>query len=388
MGIKLTQEEFDRRIQSLNNGIISIGQYSGYHTKIDFQCMYGHTWSATPSNVIDNHSYCPYCSGKKVLVGHNDLWTTRPDIAKLLKDKSDGYKYTKGSNKKVDFVCPECGIVNNKKIDMVCRYRFVCQSCSDGISYPNKFGRAFLDQLPIINHQCEYQPDWAKPFYYDNYFQYDEKEYIVEMDGLFHFEETTTTTISLEDRKRSDKIKDELAIKNNITIIRIDCRKSDCNYIKNNIINSELNNIFDLSCIDWMLCDQKAQKNLIKEVCNLYKSGIHNLYVIKDMLHISIWAVRKYVQDGSKFGWCDYTVEKSIREGREKIMTPINIIDDSGNIIHNFKSISICIKEMKEMYNVYLTSSNIIKSCQTNKPYKGFNFKYSGKNRSNNKIKI
>lgn len=377
MGKKLTQEEFDRRMQLLNNGIIALDPYAGFDTKISFMCSYGHIWEANPANILCQHSGCPYCAGKKALIGINDLWTTRPDVARLLKNPNDGYKYMKGSNKKVDFICPDCGTVNNKNIDMVCRYGFACAACSDGVSYPNKFGRAFLKQLPISSHICEYAPKWAEGRLYDNYFEYHGKSYIVEMDGSLHYDNYTMGTSSLEERRRVDKLKDRMAEEHNIILIRIDCYKSDKEYIKNSILQSELNNIFDLSLINWDMCDINAQKNLVKEVCRLYKSGIEDLYVIKDMCNISIWAARKYVQLGAQYGWCDYTVEKARQKGKEKLFTPVNFVDSEGNIIHHFISILECIKQMKELYDVDLNTPNIVKSCKNNVAYKGLYFKYA-----------
>ena len=260
---------------------------------------------------------------------------------------------------------------------MVCWYGFVCKRCSDGISYPNKFGRAFLEQVCGDNFQCEWQPDWAKPYFYDNYFKYNEKEYIVEMDGWFHYQESPYLRYSLDEQKKADRIKDELAIQHNIDVIRIDCRKSDCNYIKDSILNSQLNEIFDLSNINWGLCDVKAQKSLIQEVCKLYNNGIHDLNDIKDILHISLWATRKYVQLGANVGWCDYTIDRSKQEGREKTMVPINVVDDNNNILHHFSGIKKCAIGMTELYNINFNTPNIIKSCKTYKPYKGFNFRYA-----------
>ena len=57
---------------------------------------------------------CPYCENKKVLVGYNDLKTTRPDIAKewgienylLVIGGLEGYKYN--STKRVYWKCPKC----------------------------------------------------------------------------------------------------------------------------------------------------------------------------------------------------------------------------------------------------------------------------------------
>lgn len=377
MCAKLTNEEFIKRVDPESKGFKILGNYVNSETKIEVQCQFGHIWSPIPRNLMHHNSGCPYCAGKKAWVGETDLWATRPDVARMLKNPNDGYKYTKGSNKKVDFICPDCGAINNKAIDVVCWYGFSCRRCSDGISYPNKFGRAVLDQLCVNEFQCEYQPNWAKPYFYDNYFEHNGKKYILEMDGYFHYQESNYSNYSLEVQKKVDSIKDNLAMDNGIEMIRIDCCKSDCEYIKNNILNSKLNEIFDLSRIDWKLCDAKAQKNLIQEVCNLYNNGIHDLNDIKNKLHISLWAVQKYVKLGASVGWCDYTIEKSRQEGREKTMVSVDVVDDNGNIIHQFRGMHICAEEMTKLYNINFNVPNIVKSCKTYKSYKGFNFRYA-----------
>lgn len=299
----LSHEQFLERVDSLNKGFIVVGKYINTSTKVKIQCSLGHIWDATPAHLFHGVG-CPYCAGYKVWQGFNDLWTTRPDIACMLKDPNDGYKYSKASYKKVTFVCPNCGNEINKRISDVYTDGLACQMCSDGISYPNKFGRAFLCQLPINNLVCEYSPTWARPYIYDNYFQYDGVEYILEMDGGLHYLESGLSNISLEERKAIDMIKDELAIQNNIKIIRINCLKSDKEYIANNILHSTFKDIFDLSIIDWNLCDQRAQKSLVKESCNLYSSGVHKLSTIANMLNISVYTVRNYIKKGESLGWC------------------------------------------------------------------------------------
>ena len=63
-----------------NNGIkpTNVKQYSG--KKVWWKCQKGHEWQAT----IANRSYgggCPFCSGRKVLKGYNDLQTINPTLA-------------------------------------------------------------------------------------------------------------------------------------------------------------------------------------------------------------------------------------------------------------------------------------------------------------------
>lgn len=370
---RFSHEEFVEKIKVLNDEIIVLGHYTTMNKSIEFQCKFGHIWTAKPYSIINGHQ-CPYCAGQKPIIGNNDLWTTRPDVASLLKNRDDGYGLMEFSQRKVIFICPTCGNEIIKSVQRVSIDGLVCQRCSDGVSYPNKFARAFLNQLLGNNFKCEYQPDWAKPYYYDNYFEYGNKKYILEMDGSFHYISRQLTKQSLDERKRIDALKDKLAEQHNIRVIRIECIKSNCNYIKNNILQSELSLVFNLSKINWDLCDQMAQRSLVKDVCNLYMNGIKDLHKIAEILHISKSTVYVYLVRGSKFGWCDY-------DGKNahylKISIPIIVLDENNNAIHKFDSISACKEEMKKMYGYSFDRNTLKKACEYSISYHGFNFKYA-----------
>ena len=51
------------------------------------------------------------CNGgtNTVIVGINDMWTTNPELASLLADPNDGYKYMQSSGHKVKWKCKNCG---------------------------------------------------------------------------------------------------------------------------------------------------------------------------------------------------------------------------------------------------------------------------------------
>ena len=383
---RLTHEEFVKRVQSVNSNIQVLGEYVNENTKIKFGCQFGHTWYTSPYNIMNKHSGCPYCSGKIVDVGRNDLWTVRPDIAQSLENKEDGYKYSSGSSKEVYFICPDCGNRIKKSICSACIYGLACKKCSDGISYPNKFGRAFLDQLPIDKYETEYSPKWALGYSYDNYFEYSGHKYILEMDGGLHYNEKIIFSTTIEERKYRDTIKDELAKQNGIDVIRIDCCESDCDYIKTNIINSKLSDIFKLSNIDWRQCDRISQTGLVRRVCDLYNSGICDIIQLKNIFHLNRNTVAKYLKKGASLGFCDYTIKKSIDTGNAKKMRPVILIDNKGDIIKYFTGITTCIKEMSKIHNIDLRRTGIINSCKTHKPYKGFNFRYADDNNYQNKI--
>lgn len=49
--------------------------------KVSWSCKFGHVWNAIISDRTSRGDKCPYCSGRKVLAGFNDLETTHPDLA-------------------------------------------------------------------------------------------------------------------------------------------------------------------------------------------------------------------------------------------------------------------------------------------------------------------
>ncbi len=81
--------------------------YSGSDIKVWWKCDKKHEWEATVSSRTRG-SGCPYCAGKKVLFGFNDLRTTN---AKLIeewnyeKNSQNPENYTKSSNFKVWWKC-------------------------------------------------------------------------------------------------------------------------------------------------------------------------------------------------------------------------------------------------------------------------------------------
>lgn len=79
--------------------------------KVWWVCKKGHEWQATPNN-RSNGQGCPFCSGKKVLRGYNDLESQFPEIADewhpTLNNDLHSYEVTKGSSKRVWWKCKDC----------------------------------------------------------------------------------------------------------------------------------------------------------------------------------------------------------------------------------------------------------------------------------------
>lgn len=78
--------------------------------KVTWKCELGHTWEATVANRASGHG-CPYCAGKKVWAGFNDLATENPELAEEWSDRNEfsPTEVTSHSNKKIWWKCPECG---------------------------------------------------------------------------------------------------------------------------------------------------------------------------------------------------------------------------------------------------------------------------------------
>ena len=57
--------------------------YISYGSKVEawWFCSLGHAYPAKINNRVCNKTGCPYCNGKKVLPGFNDLSTICPEIA-------------------------------------------------------------------------------------------------------------------------------------------------------------------------------------------------------------------------------------------------------------------------------------------------------------------
>lgn len=257
------------------------------------------------------------CSSKNVIDGN--LWETRPDVACLLKYPEDGYKYKQFSHKKLIFVCPYCHRERQYIVSNISRRGFSCKFCSDGISYPNKFIINMLFQMNI-DVTPEYSPKWIYPKRYDVYFIYRGNEYIIEMDGAMgHGVENYKYNPDVNKSIENDNFKSMMAKEHGIDVIRVDCkygsndRKS---YIINSIIHSDLNNIFDLSIVDFDECDKNAQNSLFVAVCKLWNNGMKNHYDIARELHISTVTVTTYLKKSEKYNITDYChKEYSVKNG-------------------------------------------------------------------------
>ncbi|MBQ3109742.1 MAG: zinc-ribbon domain-containing protein [Clostridia bacterium] len=64
-----------------NNGLTPLDVLPNSNKKVWWKCGKGHEWQALIAD-RNNGRGCPYCTGKKVLKGYNDLQTVNPTLAK------------------------------------------------------------------------------------------------------------------------------------------------------------------------------------------------------------------------------------------------------------------------------------------------------------------
>lgn len=78
--------------------------------KIHLKCGIGHEWESVVSNFA-SRPRCPYCSGRKVWPGFNDLFTTNPELIPFWSKNNtiDPTMIKNGCNSKALWVCPNCG---------------------------------------------------------------------------------------------------------------------------------------------------------------------------------------------------------------------------------------------------------------------------------------
>ena len=80
---------------------------AGSNASVLWQCSVNpsHTWNATIYSRTAKKTGCPYCSGRKIVPGVNDLATTHPDLAVQLVDQSLATVTSKGGTTPVQWQC-------------------------------------------------------------------------------------------------------------------------------------------------------------------------------------------------------------------------------------------------------------------------------------------
>lgn len=325
-------------------------------------------------NALQGGQHCPICNKSiNKLYDGNRLSALRPDLIKYFVNPEDANNYTVKSAKKALLKCPNCGKERYMNIYHLSNRRFSCPNCDDGISIPEKFCRAILNQLNL-NYDTEKVFNWASNKKYDFFI---ENKYIIECHGIQHydkgFSKLSGKSVRLENE--NDNQKYDLAIKNKIlpeNYIVIDCRYSDFEYLKMQFKNS-LYNYFDLSNINWEDVNTFCLNSISIEAIKLWNNGIQSTNQIGYKLKVSASCVRNYLKKGAESNLCDYTIEEAKRIAYKKTRRKPNIVlqfDLKGDLIREYSSVKEAIKHTGASY------SGISTAVSKNKPYYNCIWKY------------
>lgn len=323
MSKRLTQEEFEEKFYKMYQGkYVVIGKYQNCITPVDIQCCKcGYILSQTPNYYDKGHTTCPICNKNGythlTIVGVNDIWTTRPDIAKLLLNPEDGYKYRFNTNCKLDFKCPICNRVRESTPKNF-KSGFRCCFCSDSYSYPNRFMANLLDLLGI-----SFIPEYIFSGYkyrYDFYFVLNNQRYIIEMDGGLGHGNADMKYATVKEQLTRDYLKDEIAESNGCIVIRIDCYykkvETRMEFIKNNILNSELSRLFVFNDEMFIRSDEMSKDSAILKFVNAWNNNIHSYEELSSILHVVRHTIRNYAKKACDLELLDISYKQFLEEIR------------------------------------------------------------------------
>ena len=345
------------------------------------KCGWTEGW-VVESSLLGQKAGCGCCcvAPQKTVLGYNTIWDKARWMVDLGVSVEDSKSNTPQSSNKVAVTCPNCGKEKTMIVSSINKNKSISCTCSDKISYPNKFAYSLLEQLnEIYKFDClerEYSPDWIGRRKYDNYFRYNGKEYILEMDGLWHKVDNKMSGQTKEESKANDDEKDLRAREHGIEVIRINCEESNLEFIKQNII-IDMPKIFDLNKINWLKCEESALSNLVKLACDLWNEGIHSTVEMGGLLKLSRCTIIRYLKKGQRLGWCNYNAKEEMRKSGKRaggINRKQIICLETKKV---FESATDCAKQSEEVFGVKLDTSNISSVCiGKRKHHKGFTFKY------------
>lgn len=257
----------------------------------------------TEEHILEGRG-CACCASKKV-TNNNCIHFKRPDIEIYLDKKSDAYLYTPGSHKYVLCQCPFCKSKKNIQVKNLCKYGFICNECSDHISFSEKAMMYVLKSLNIdfITQLSSYNFKWCGKYKYDFYLP--DYNTIIEVHGCQHY--LGGFGVPAEDIMKNDNNKMVLAKKYVSNYIVIDSRLGTLDYFKDSLINNSFFKNFNLSKINWIDCLKFCNKSLLIDVCKYYEYMKNNnkkttVAEVSRVFKIKVSTGYNFIQTGKKLG--------------------------------------------------------------------------------------
>ena len=342
---------------------------------------------------LKNKVTCKCCKNKVAVLGVNTIWDLNNWMVPIVGEEV-AKTHVSGSCKFVEAKCPYCGKISEKKrqINKIYQEHGISCICKDSIPYTEKF---IFKLLEILNLDFIYQltskkAKWVGNKRYDFYFILNNEEFIIETNGEQHpntkYYNEKSFKLSKDNQIKNDLYKKNLALENGIkekNYIVLDCSLSDKEFIKNEILNSELNNIFDLSSVDWEKCERFALKNLLKSVCDYWnKRGEWETTTdLARIFKLDKSTIRDYLKKGNMMGLCKYDPEKEKILGNKKSVKKtkkrVSVFDKDNKYLGVFQSIAELSKLSYDLFGVTFDKGCITATCKgRQKTCKGYIIKY------------
>ena len=272
-------------------------------------------------------------------------------------------KYPPNSTKKVEFKCDICDNIKVMTPSLLVRHgNIMCHNCSKGTSYPELFFNAYSVSLNLKFKQQQIFNDFKN--YIFDFVDYENK-IIVETHGIQHYEDRGI--MDYQRTIKSDKEKRKYCKENNWTLIELDCRISEFEFIKYSINDcSLLPNI------------EKNKEEEIKQLIQLNS----NYYQSKEIIDLYLYGFSSD-EIGNIYG-LSATIIRSIlkknnieiRKGRPRGLVAHNKLELPGNEIIKLYESGLTTIKIAEIYNCSsatvkrVLSENNIKARSNGKPKK------------------
>ena len=252
-------------IVSLKGGKV-IGTYVNVTTHVEVQCGLGHTWMVSPYHVKDGH-WCPTCAGQNSFVKEENFLN--------IVGSKGGKIHSEYKNSK-SYINIECEnghmwkVIPNS-ITVKGTWCPICKQSKGELEVSrvlNSLGIAFIPQ---------YRHPYLTSHSYDFYFTYNGKAYIIEFDGIQHFNEISffQNHDNFKRRQEYDRLKTFVALTTGYRIIRIDYTKIDqiANYIVHALQNDVTFLVSSPELYSWLL-GSTVSIEILHEKCPLLYSQL------------------------------------------------------------------------------------------------------------------
>lgn len=348
--------------------------------KYEYQCDICGYVGIKPEWSLIKGNGCPCCCNQIVVKGINDIPTTDPWMVGFFQGGyEEASQYTKSSGKRIIPKCPDCGRIKDRSVTINNLYKThgISCVCKDGISFANKFIFGLMEQLLEHDEIKSFQREFHlyNKIYDMQFISNNDIQYLIEMDGGLNHGQVISKHPNKNEKFKfvscklfvNDMVKDQIAENFNYKLIRIDCYKTDFEYIRTNILNSELADVVNLSMVNWKTVRELCSTNLLKAVCD-YKQEHHEISTKEcaEIFNISDTTVREYWKYGSKLGWCTYNPKiepKMIINKKEYFYNanPIIVEDLTTNTTIRFRSETAFSQASKELLGINITREKIHK---------------------------